>query len=147
LNVGRTRDFEWRLQQLDSDVSSIFKDVTDYGANITDYESIFTPHDVYVTTNPKTIKSADAVTYDDNGYVIPLSERFNEDDVRFRKKEKAPETVSVQNEHQQTVISSADGAKVLKSIDDAIVEYEKEEKTKEKTFLGNLSKYSMCPLQ
>ena len=69
-------------------------------------------------------------------------ERFNEneDDVRFRKKEKAPETVSVQNEHQQTVISSANGAKVLKSIDDAIVEYEREEKTKEKTFLGNLSK-------
>ena len=63
-------------------------------------------------------------------------ERFNEneDDVRFRKKEKAPETVSVQNEHQQTVISSADGAKVLKSIDDAIVEYEKEEKLKRKHF-------------
>ena len=31
----------------------------------------------------------DAVTYDDNGNVIPLSERFNEneDDIRFRKKE------------------------------------------------------------
>ena len=65
-------------------------------------------------------------------------ERFNEneDDIRFRKKEKAPETASVQDEHQPTVVSSADGAKVLKSIDDAIVEYEKEEKT----FLGNLSK-------
>ena len=71
-----------------------------------------------------------------------MSERFNEenDDIRFRKKEKAPETASVQDEHQPTVVSSADGAKVLKSIDDAIVEYEKEEKTKEKTFLGNLSK-------
>ena len=44
---------------------------------------------MYVTTNPKNIKSADAVTYDDNGNVIPLSERFNEneDDIRFRKKE------------------------------------------------------------
>lgn len=86
LNVDRTRDFEWLLQQLDSDVNIIFKDITDYGANITDYESIFVPHDVYVTTNPKNIKSADAVTYDDNGNVIPLSERFNEneDDVRFR---------------------------------------------------------------
>jgi hypothetical protein len=69
-------------------------------------------------------------------------ERFNEneDDIRFRKKEKAPETASVQDEHQPTVVSSADGEKVLKSIDDAIVEYEKEEKTKEKTFLSNLSK-------
>lgn len=89
LNVDRTRDFEWLLQQLDSDVNIIFKDITDYGANITDYESIFTPHDVYVTTNPKNIKSADAVTYDDNGNVIPLSERFNEenDDIRFRVSE------------------------------------------------------------
>lgn len=89
LNVDRTRDFEWLLQQLDSDVNIIFKDITDYGANITDYESIFTPHDVYVTTNPKNIKSADAVTYDDNGNIIPLSERFNEenDDIRFRVSE------------------------------------------------------------
>lgn len=63
-------------------------------------------------------------------------ERFNEnqDDIRFRKKRTAPETESVQDEHQPSVVSSADGAKVLKSIDDAIVEYEKEEKTKEKTF-------------
>jgi hypothetical protein len=70
LNVDRTRDFEWLLQQLDSDVNIIFKDITDYGANITDYESIFTSHDVYVTTNPKNIKSADAVTYDDEGNII-----------------------------------------------------------------------------
>lgn len=93
LNVDRTRDFEWLLQQLDSDVNIIFKDITDYGANITDYESIFVPHDVYVTTNPKNIKSADAVTYDDNGNVVPLSERFNdeEDDVRFRVSTISPE--------------------------------------------------------
>ena len=31
-----------------------------------------------VAFNPEQIKSADAVTYDDNGNVIPLSERFNE---------------------------------------------------------------------
>lgn len=69
-------------------------------------------------------------------------ERFNEnqDDIRFRKKRTAPETESVQDEHQPSVVSSAVSAKVLKSIDDAIVEYEKEEKTKEKTFLGNLYK-------
>lgn len=35
--------------------------------------------------NSKQFKSADAVTYDDNGNVIPLSERFNEDenDIRY----------------------------------------------------------------
>ena len=41
----------------------------------------------YVVRNPAQIKSADAVTYDDAGNVIPLSERFNEasDDIRFRR--------------------------------------------------------------
>lgn len=36
---------------------------------------------------PNQIKSADPVTYDDNGNVIPLSERFNKNnnDIRFRK--------------------------------------------------------------
>ena len=35
-------------------------------------------HTVYVTFNPEQIKSADAVTRDDEGNVIPLSQRFNE---------------------------------------------------------------------
>lgn len=36
------------------------------------------PADVYIFFNPKEdVKSADPVTYDDNGEVIPLSERFN----------------------------------------------------------------------
>ncbi len=56
------------------------------------------------------------------------------------QKRTAPETVSVQNEHLQTVVSSADGAKVLKDIDSAITEYENDTQTKEKTFLGNLAK-------
>ena len=39
----------------------------------------------YVIRNPEQIKSADAVTYDDEGNVIPLSERFNmgKKDIRF----------------------------------------------------------------
>ena len=39
----------------------------------------------YVVFDPEQIKSADPVTYDDNGNVIPLSERFNseKDDIRF----------------------------------------------------------------
>lgn len=41
--------------------------------------------DEYIAFEPNQIKSADAVTYDDNGNVIPLSERFNpnKDDVRY----------------------------------------------------------------
>ena len=42
----------------------------------------------------------------------------------MHKQKKAPETVSVQDEHLQTVVSSADGAKVLKDLDSAITEYE-----------------------
>ena len=39
----------------------------------------------YVAFNPNQIKSADPVTYDDNGNVIPLSERFNpeKEDIRY----------------------------------------------------------------
>lgn len=41
--------------------------------------------DVYLAFNSLQIKSADPVTYDDNGNIIPLSERFNEqnDDIRY----------------------------------------------------------------
>ena len=40
----------------------------------------------YVAFSSEQIKSADPVTYDDNGNVIPLSERFNEDnnDIRYQ---------------------------------------------------------------
>ena len=41
----------------------------------------------YVVFEPEQIKSADPVTYDDNGDVIPLSKRFNTDnnDIRFSR--------------------------------------------------------------
>ncbi|MBQ2468515.1 MAG: hypothetical protein II503_02415, partial [Clostridia bacterium] len=41
----------------------------------------------YILFDPNQIKSADPVTYDDSGNVIPLSERFNEneEDIRYSK--------------------------------------------------------------
>lgn len=41
--------------------------------------------DEYIFFNPEQVKSADPVTYDDNGNIIPLSERFNskKQDIRF----------------------------------------------------------------
>ena len=47
-----------------------------------------------VVRNREQIKSADPVTYDDNGKVIPLSERFNDksEDIRFSLKEPVEET-------------------------------------------------------
>ena len=46
------------------------------------------------------------------------------EEVQSHKKLSAPETASVQEEHQPTVVSSTDGAKVLKEIDPAIEGYE-----------------------
>lgn len=50
----------------------IIRNVRDVPAGVPDQVA-----DVYVTFNPSQIKSADPVTYDDNGNVIPLSQRFD----------------------------------------------------------------------
>jgi hypothetical protein len=76
----RTRDVaEWARENGFDGV--IFKNIRDNGA----YGR--TPAgDVYAFFRPESqVKSADPVTYDDNGNVIPLSERFNSenDDIRF----------------------------------------------------------------
>lgn len=52
----------------------------------------------------------------------------------------ALETVSSQDEYQQTVVSSASGAKVINNLDNLAKSLENESKTKEKTFLGALAK-------
>lgn len=53
----------------------------------------------YVVTDPAGIKSAEPVTYDDNGNIVPLSERFNpeNEDIRF----------SIANENQAIFVSNA----------------------------------------
>ena len=64
----------------------IFKDLKDNGGRnaMVDYK---TAADVYVVFTPNTIKSADTVTYGDDGEIIPLSERFSADeDIRFSEK-------------------------------------------------------------
>lgn len=61
--------------------------------------------------------------------------------VRLSAKRRALETVSLsRNErYQQTAISSADGAKVLKNLESLANEYGNSPNTKEKTFLGELA--------
>ena len=73
----------------------IFKNIVDVGTNISlkDELSILASAEarakwsstVYAVFNSNQIKSLDAVTYDDNGDVIPLSERFNKqnDNIRY----------------------------------------------------------------
>lgn len=60
----------------------------------------------YVAFEPSQIKSADPVTYDDEGNVIPLSKRFNKrsDDIRF----------SIANRNQAVFVSNA--ARAVESI-------------------------------
>lgn len=62
----------------------VFKNLKDNGGRNSNV-SLDTVSDVYITFNPNNVKSADAITYDNNGEVIPLSERFdgNEDDIRY----------------------------------------------------------------
>lgn len=62
----------------------IFKNLKDNGGRNSNV-SLDTVSDVYIAFNPNNVKSADAITYDNNGEVIPLSERFdgNEDDIRY----------------------------------------------------------------
>ena len=40
---------------------------------------------------------------------------------------------------KQTVVSSADGAKVLNNLDKLVSDYEENEKTHEKTFIGTVA--------
>lgn len=57
------------------------------------------------------------------------------------KKKRALETVSTsRKKHQQTVISSADGAKILNNLDNLAEKYENDTHTKEKTFIGEVAK-------
>jgi hypothetical protein len=70
----------------------VVRNVEDYGGE-TEMES-YDPGDVYIFFRPqKQVKSADPVTYDDNGNVIPLSERFKDDntDIRFSKETRITE--------------------------------------------------------
>ncbi len=64
--------------------SVIFKNLNDKGGKNSEIPRD-TIANVYVVFNPNNVKSADAITYDNNGEVIPLSERFdgNEDDIRY----------------------------------------------------------------
>lgn len=62
----------------------IFKNLKDNGGRNSNV-SLDTASDVYIVFNPNNVKSADAITYDNNGKVIPLSERFNsnQEDIRY----------------------------------------------------------------
>lgn len=63
------------------------------------YDGVVYDNQEYVAFEPNQIKSADAVTYDDAGNIIPLSERFNPEkaDIRYALKERTNEKVTFDN--------------------------------------------------
>lgn len=81
--MGDTHDLAaWALEHGYDGV--VIKNVIDNGGRTNkDFDVPMTEHIVF---DPEQIKSLDAVTYDDNGNVIPLSQRFNPEnpDIRYR---------------------------------------------------------------
>ncbi|MBR3739630.1 MAG: hypothetical protein IKN04_04120 [Clostridia bacterium] len=69
--------------------SVVLENVIDIGEgmNAADYMDSREPSTTYVFKNANQVKSADPVTYDDDGNVIPLSERFNSanNDIRYSR--------------------------------------------------------------
>ena len=99
LNIRNPHDFAFFTKEYydhlerfgmfgDKDFSSsrITEELTKEGKDGVIRRDSYDGHAEYVVFSPSQIKSADPVTYDDKGNVIPLSDRFNEekDDIRFR---------------------------------------------------------------
>ena len=70
-------------------VESYYDGVFVMTGDTADFLSTLIPSMQYIAFKPSQIKSADPVTYDDSGNVIPLSERFNEENEDFRFKTEA----------------------------------------------------------
>ena len=85
---------EWTKEQTEQDrktkdiiVSALKKNGYDSVILAEDQGSWGRKTDAYIALDPEQVKSAAPITYDDDGNVIPISERFNESesDIRFSK--------------------------------------------------------------
>ena len=81
-NANTTRDIAHWAKNLGYD-SVTFKNIKDSGGHNTNVASD-TDADIYVIFDPRNVKSADTVTYDNDGNVIPLYDRFNSGDGDIR---------------------------------------------------------------
>ncbi len=92
----------------------ILRNIVDSGGEL-GYNEI---SDVYVAFSPEQIKSADAVTYDDNGQPIPLAERFrmDDDDIRYSISEDFAEEIDAWDGRSRETFQVGTVSDVLKSI-------------------------------
>lgn len=74
--------------------SVVFRDLMDNGGQNSKVASSVTA-DIYIIFDPNNVKSADPITYDNDGNIIPLSERFNENekDIRYQISDNAEKDV------------------------------------------------------
>lgn len=83
IGYARTRNFAQYAHEAGYD-SVIIKNITDNGGRRGKQVG---DADIYMIFNPTSLASADLRTYDDDGKVIPLSERFtDDDDIRYSQK-------------------------------------------------------------
>ena len=81
------------------------------------YDSVIIQHGKrdyeIVIFNNKNVKSADPVTYDDNGNVIPLSERFNESNKDIRYKSRNVDNTMTNGTYSYSALTSKPDLKVI----------------------------------
>ncbi len=112
----------------------VFKNLKDNGGRNRKV-SLDTASDVYIAFNPNNVKSADAITYDNNGEVIPLSERFNssENDIRYNMRggdflsnrealAQALETTTINASERNTVKTYQQGLEQMNKLNDKLNE-------------------------
>lgn len=106
--------------------SVIFKNIKDSGGQ-NNSVSMDTTADIYVIFNLNNAKSADAVTYDDNGNVIPLSQRFDmgKEDIRYSARNPQAQ-VDAENERLKS--------DVKRQIAEAVREYRRQQDVQSKAY-------------
>lgn len=106
--------------------SVIFKNIKDSGGQ-NNSVSMDTTADIYAIFNPNNAKSADAVTYDDNGDVIPLSRRFDtgKEDIRYSARNPQAQ-VEAENERLKS--------DVKRQIAEAVREYRRQQDVQSKAY-------------
>lgn len=129
------------LEILGKDVRNIFGVVQERTDETTGNVALFQMVDKILSDNsPENRLAYEAVSQMLSNAGIPVELLSNQAMREMAINANALETVSSQNEYQQTVVSSASGAKIINNLDNLAKSLENEPKTKEKTFLGALAK-------
>lgn len=129
------------LEILGKDVRNIFGEVQERTDETTGNVALFQMVDKILSDNsPENRLAYEAVSQMLSNAGIPVELLSDQAMREMAINANALETVSSQNEYQQTVVSSASGAKIINNLDNLAKSLENEPKTKEKTFLGALAK-------